>query len=87
VVEVQVAENQPGYHVIRYCSFKNHTAPAGTGSDYGIEALRIGYSFQSKFISRTIVEYCYFTKCNGDGEIISSKACENIFRYNTFLAL
>ena len=85
VVEVQVAEGQPGYHVIRYCSFKNHTAPAGTGSDYGIEALRIGYSFQSKFISRTIVEYCYFTKCNGDGEIISSKARENIFRYNTFL--
>ena len=85
VVEVQVAENQPGYHVIRYCSFKNHTAPAGSGSDYGIEALRIGYSFQSKFISRTIVEYCYFTKCNGDGEIISSKARENIFRYNTFL--
>ena len=85
VVEVQVAEEHPGYHVIRYCSFKNHTAPPGVGGDYGIEALRIGYSFQSKFISRTIVEYCYFNKCNGDGEIISSKARENIFRYNTFL--
>lgn len=84
VVEVQVAENQPGYHVIRYCSFRNHTAPAGAGGDYGIEALRIGYSFQSKFISRTLVEYCYFESCLGDGEIISSKARQNVYRYNTF---
>jgi hypothetical protein len=49
-----------------------------------MEALRIGYSFQSKFISRTTVEYCLFTKCNGDGEIISNKAREDVFRYNTF---
>ena len=84
VLEIQVHPTVPGYHLVQYCSFKNHTAPPGAGGDYGIEALRIGYSFQSKFISRTIVEYCYFTKCKGDGEIISSKARENIFRYNTF---
>jgi hypothetical protein len=84
VVQIQVDEKEPGYHVLRYCSFKNHTAPPGAGGDYGIEALRIGYSFQAKFISRTIVEYCYFYRCNGDGEVISSKARENIFRYNTF---
>lgn len=84
VVQIQVDEKEPGYHKLRYCSFKNHTAPPGAGGDYGIEALRIGYSFQSKFISRTIVEYCYFSRCNGDGEIISSKARENIYRYNTF---
>jgi hypothetical protein len=84
VVEIQVSEDHPGYHVLRYCSFKNHTAPPNAGGDFGIEALRIGYSFQSKFVSRTIVEYCYFTKCNGDGEIISSKARENVYRYNTF---
>lgn len=84
VVQVEAAENLPGYHKIAWCSFKNFTAPHGAGGDYGIEALRIGYSYQAKFISRTIVEYCYFTKCNGDGEIVSNKARENIFRYNTF---
>lgn len=84
VVQVQVDEKIPGYHTITRCSIQNHTAPYNAGGDYGIEALRIGYSFQSKFISRTIVEYCYFYKCNGDGEVISSKARENVFRYNTF---
>lgn len=84
VVQVQVDEKLPGYHVISRCSFKNHSAPPNAGGDYGIEALRIGYSFQAKFISRTTVEYCYFYKCNGDGEVISSKARENIYRYNTF---
>ncbi|MBC8006208.1 MAG: alginate lyase family protein [Verrucomicrobia bacterium] len=84
VVQIQVDEKQPGYNLVSHCSFKNHTAPPNAGGDYGIEALRIGYSYQSRFISRTIVEYCYFYRCNGDGEIISSKARENVFRYNTF---
>lgn len=84
VVEIQASADHAGYNVVRRCSFKNHTAPPNAGGDYGIEALRIGYSYQSKFISRTLVEYCYFTRCNGDGEIISSKARENVYRYNTF---
>jgi len=84
VVQVEATEGQPGYHLISHCSFKNHTAPPDAGGDFGIEALRIGYSYQRTFISRTIVEYCYFEKCNGDYEIISCKACENIMRYNTF---
>ena len=84
VVEVQVDEKLPGYHLLSHCSFKNHTAPPNAGGDYGIEALRIGYSYQSKFISRTIVEYCYFYRCNGDGEVISSKARENIFPLQYF---
>ena len=84
IFQVAVDSIQPGYNTIRYCSFKNHTAPPNSGGDYGMEALRIGYSFQSKFVSHTIVEYCYFTTYNGDGEIISNKARENIFRYNIF---
>jgi len=84
VFQVAVDSIHPGYHTIRYCSFKNFTAPENSGGDYGMEALRIGYSYQSRFVSRTVVEYCYFTRCNGDGEIISNKARENIFRYNTF---
>jgi hypothetical protein len=84
VVQVEATEGLPGYHKIAWCSFKNFTAPPGAGADYGIEALRIGYSYQRTLISRTIVEYCYFEKCNGDYEIISNKACENVLRYNTF---
>jgi len=35
-------------------------------------------------LSNTTVEYCYFTGCNGDDEIISNKSKGNVFRYNTF---
>jgi len=84
IFQVAVDSVSPGYNIVRYCSFKNHAAPSNAGGDYGMEALRIGYSFQSEYISRTIIEYCFFEKCNGDGEIISNKARENIFRYNTF---
>ncbi len=34
--------------------------------------------------SFTTVEYNYFEECNGETEIISSKSCGNIYRYNTF---
>ena len=85
VVQVEASEKLIGYHVISHCSFKNHTAPPNAGGDFGIEALRIGYSYQRTFISRATVEYCYFKKCNGDYEIISAKACENVMRYNTFI--
>lgn len=85
VVQIEASEKMIGYHVISHCSFKNHTAPPDAGGDFGIEALRIGYSYQRTFISRTIVEYCYFEKCNGDYEVISNKACENVMRYNTFI--
>ncbi len=71
VLSVLVENKAPGYHTIRYCSFKNFD---GTGGDMGIEPIRIGLSSQGEYISRTVVEYCYFTQCNGDGEIISNKA-------------
>ncbi|MFT6807102.1 MAG: hypothetical protein ACJA01_000320 [Saprospiraceae bacterium] len=85
VVQIEASENIIGYHVVSHCSFKNHTAPEGAGADYGIEALRIGYSYQRMYTSRTLVEYCYFERCNGDYEIISCKARENLMRYNTFI--
>jgi len=81
ILSILVSENQPGYHKIQYCSFKNF---AGGGNDEGVEPIRIGVSTQADFISRTLVEYCYFTKCDGDGEIISSKATQNVYRFNTF---
>ncbi len=73
--------SEPGYHKIQHCSFKNFR---GVGLDEGIEPIRIGVSSQGDLDSRTLVEYCYFTMCNGDGEIISHKSRQNVYRYNTF---
>jgi hypothetical protein len=81
IFSLLVNENQPGYHKVRHYSFKNFD---GTGNDLGIEPIRIGVSTQADFISRSLVEYCYFTQCNGYGELISSKATQNVYRYNTF---
>ena len=81
ILSILVDRNNPGYHKIQFCSFKNF---AGTGNDLGIEPIRIGVSSQADFNSRTVVEFCYFTQCNGDGEIISSKAGQNVYRFNTF---
>lgn len=76
-----LVDDEPGFHRIQHCSFKNFD---GIGKDEGIEPIRIGVSTQGHLDSRTLVEYCYFTKCNGDGEIISHKARQNVYRYNTF---
>lgn len=76
-----LVDDEPGYHKIQYCSFKNFE---GIGLDEGIEPIRIGVSTQAHLDSRTLVEYCYFTRCNGDGEIISHKSRQNVYRYNTF---
>ncbi len=83
ILSVLVAPHKPGYHTIRHCSFKNFegTTPGG---DAGVEPIRIGVSSQAEYVSRTTVEYCYFTQCNGDGEIISHKSKQNVYRYNTF---
>jgi len=81
ILSILVDENNPGYHKIQYCSFKNFD---GSGNDQGIEPIRIGLSTQADHISRTLVEYCYFTQCDGDGELISSKASQNVYRHNTF---
>ncbi len=77
-----LVDNEPGYHKIQYCSFRNFP---GNGNDEGVEPIRIGVSSQSHLDSRTIVEYCYFENCDGDGEIISYKAAQNVMRYNTFI--
>ena len=81
ILSILVDETNPGYHKIQYCSFKNFD---GTGNDLGIEPIRIGLSTQADRISRSLVEYCYFTQCNGDGELISSKATQTVYRFNTF---
>src|SRR4051794_26232433 len=59
-----------------------HRAPLGRN---GGETIRIGYSGQSMNNSRSLVESNLFDRCDGELEIISSKSCENVYRYNTFL--
>ena len=76
-----LVDDEPGFHKLQHCSFKNFD---GIGKDQGIEPIRIGVSTQAHLDSRTLVEYCYFTECSGDGEIISHKARQNVYRYNTF---
>lgn len=85
ILSILVDDTKPGYHVIQYCSFRDFIGDgSGSAGDDGVEPIRIGLSSQGNYISRTTVEYCYFTQCNGDGEIISNKARQNVFRYNTF---
>lgn len=81
ILSILVDDTNPGYHKVQYCSFKNFD---GIGNDMGIEPIRIGVSTQADYISRSLVEYCYFTQCDGDGELISSKARQNVYRFNTF---
>jgi hypothetical protein len=70
-----------GYNVIRYCSFQHMP---GFGGDYGNECIRIGDGAYSTYISRTVVEHCYFEDTgNGDSESISVKSQENCIRFNT----
>jgi hypothetical protein len=71
----------PGYHKIRYCSFQKMP---GAGGDNGNECIRISNGATSTYISRTIVEYCYFDSTGpGDSEVISVKCRENVLRCNT----
>ena len=84
IFQIDVNATQSGFHKVQYCSFKNFTgAPGSTGGDDGVEPIRTGSSSQSLYSSKTTIEYCYFTQCNGDDEIISSKATDCIYRYNT----
>lgn len=77
-----LVDDEPGYHKIQNCSFRNFS---GIGGDMGVEPIRIGVSTQAHLNSRTLVEYCYFENCDGDSEIISNKAAQNVIRYNTFI--
>jgi len=74
-------ENQPNHHRIDYNQFITRP-PLGRN---GGETIRVGDSKRSFLNSRTLVEQNYFEDCSGEGEIISNKSCENIYRHNTFV--
>jgi len=72
--------NFANYHIVR----RNFFGPRPLFHDNGDESIRVGDSATSFQNSRTLVEENLFLGCNGDIEVISSKSCENIYRYNTF---
>jgi poly(beta-D-mannuronate) lyase len=81
LIHITPDEILPGYNKIRYCSFQNMP---GIGGDNGNECIRISNGSTSTYVSRTIVEFCYFNNTGfGDSEAISVKCRENILRYNT----
>jgi poly(beta-D-mannuronate) lyase len=75
------ALGEPNHHRIDH----NHFGPRPPLGKNGGETIRVGYSHQSMNNSSTIVEHNLFDRCDGELEVISSKSCDNIYRYNTFL--
>jgi poly(beta-D-mannuronate) lyase len=73
--------DHPNYHRID----RNYFGPRPPLGFNGGETIRVGTSDWSLYDSYTIVEENLFDRCSGEAEIISSKSCENIYRYNTFL--
>jgi poly(beta-D-mannuronate) lyase len=79
-LQVEVGST-PNHHRIDH----NHFGPRPPLGRNGGETIRVGYSWQSMSNSATRVERNLFDRCDGEIEIISTKSCENIYRYNTFL--
>jgi poly(beta-D-mannuronate) lyase len=79
--QIEVPFDRPDNDLIDHNHF-GHRAPLGRN---GGETIRVGYSWQSMNSSKAIVEHNLFDRCDGEIEIISSKSCDNIYRYNTFL--
>lgn len=79
-VHLNTEESRQNHHQIDHNYFGHRPILGANGG----ETLRIGTSHYSLTNSNTVVEYNYFDRCNGEHEIISSKSCQNIYRYNTF---
>jgi len=52
--------------------------------DAGGEAVRMGHSDMARTNFRAIFRYNYLEECNGDGEIVTNKSCNNIYFNNAF---
>lgn len=79
-VRLNSEDSQDNYHRIDH----NYFGPRPILGSNGGETLRIGTSKYSTVNSHTLVENNYFDRCDGEVEIISSKAGQNIFRGNIF---
>ena len=70
-----------GEHSIQH----NHFGPRPPLGRNGGETIRIGDSSTAHRSAKTIVDQNVFEECNGEGEIISNKSCDNVYRRNVFL--
>jgi poly(beta-D-mannuronate) lyase len=73
-------DGQPNDHRVD-SNYFGYRPPLGVN---GGETIRVGTSDYSLSNSRTVVERNLFEQCNGEIEVISSKSCENVYRWNTF---
>ncbi len=79
-VRLNDERSQENHHRIDHNFFGNRPRLGSNGG----ETLRVGTSKYSLTSSRTVIEENYFYHCNGETEIVSIKACDNIIRRNTF---
>ncbi len=79
-VRMNTEASRENDHVIEY----NYFGPRQILGSNGGETLRIGTSHFSREYSNTIVRKNYFDRTNGEHEIISNKACGNVYRDNVF---
>ncbi|SOE21564.1 poly(beta-D-mannuronate) lyase [Spirosomataceae bacterium TFI 002] len=79
-VRLNSPESVENNHLIDH----NYFGPRQNLGSNGGETLRIGTSHYSMMNSKSIVEFNYFDRCNGEHEIISNKSNQNTYRYNTF---
>ncbi|MDP6775780.1 MAG: polysaccharide lyase 6 family protein, partial [Candidatus Latescibacteria bacterium] len=62
----------------------NHFAGRPPLGRNGAETIYIGGSGVAHLDSRSVIEHNLFEHCDGEGEIITNKSCENVYRNNTF---
>ncbi len=79
-VRLRSEASQQNHHRIDH----NYFGPRPTLGSNGGETIRIGTSHYSMTNSYTVIENNYFDRCDGEVEIISIKAGQNIVRNNTF---
>ncbi len=67
-----------------YFGFRNPLLDSKGSELNGQETIRIGDSSTSMTNANCVVEYNYFTQCNGEIEVVSNKSCGNRYYRNTF---
>ncbi|MBM3760683.1 MAG: hypothetical protein FJW36_10605 [Acidobacteria bacterium] len=68
----------------RHKIYRNHFGPREPLGENGGETIRVGDSATSLQPGKCVVEENWFTRCDGEIEVISNKSCENVYRGNVF---
>ena len=86
VTVVCCLDEEPDYHRIDHNYFGPREAPPSRiRQRNGYETIRIGTSTFMHTNPRVTVEDNYFYRANGEGEIVSNKSHENVYRNNAFV--